>query len=250
MGSKLELFARRMDNMARTGGFSMILGMPGLGKSKAMHYLATRMGKNPDLTVAVMERPQSTLSDFYRELGERFGLSLKQNSRWISFNDLRAKWRRHIITTKARPVLLFDEAQLASTICLNELRILSANLFDSENLLTVVLAGDECLTDKLQNKDLLPLGTRIRTRLVLEPYTNDELLDYLNHILDRAGANHLITDEAKQVLAEHSCGNLRILAQSAEELLQAALAKNLTCIDESLYIETFSSNRLSRQRKQ
>ena len=82
---------------------------------------------------------------------------------------MREKWTAHIDTTLMRPILLIDEVQEMNTSVLNELRILTSTRFDSRTILSVVLAGDQRLAHKLRREDLLPLGSRIRTRLALEP---------------------------------------------------------------------------------
>jgi general secretion pathway protein A len=46
--------------------------------------------------------------------------------------------------------LLIDEAQEMEPAVLNELRILASTRFDSHNVLTVCLAGDNQLKKKLQ----------------------------------------------------------------------------------------------------
>ena len=60
---------------------------------------------------------------------------------------------------------------------LSELRLLASARFDSQALLCVVLCGDGRLLDKLRREDLIPLGSRIRTRLATGAATRDELLD-------------------------------------------------------------------------
>ena len=50
-------------------------------------------------------------------------------------------------------------------LILNELRLFSSACFDSQSLLCIVLAGDARLLDKLRREELIPLGSRIRTRL-------------------------------------------------------------------------------------
>lgn len=70
-----------------------------------------------------------------------------------------------------RPILLVDEAQEMNHIVLSELRLLSSTRFDSRSILGVVLVGDERLPDKLRREELVPLGSRLRTRLVLQPHT-------------------------------------------------------------------------------
>lgn len=47
--------------------------------------------------------------------------------------------------------------------------------------------------------------------------------------------------ELKTTLAEHAAGNLRVLSTMANELLALAARRELTQIDQKLYLETFAS---------
>jgi general secretion pathway protein A len=67
-----------------------------------------------------------------------------------------------------RVVLLVDEAQEMAPAALSELRLMASARFDSQPLLCVVLAGDARLIEKLRREELIPLGSRIRTRLATE----------------------------------------------------------------------------------
>ena len=51
-----------------------------------------------------------------------------------------------------------------------------ADRFDSRPLLSIVLAGDARLAEKLKRDELLPLGSRVRTRLAMEYATRDDLM--------------------------------------------------------------------------
>jgi general secretion pathway protein A len=88
----VENFSHRIHTMIPQGGFALITGDPGEGKSKTLHLIAHRLGSVPDLLVAVMERPQSMLADFYREMGELFGVNLTPLNRYGGFKALRARW--------------------------------------------------------------------------------------------------------------------------------------------------------------
>ena len=59
------------------------------------------------------------------------------------------------------------------TLC--ELHLLASARFDSQPLLCVVLAGDARLVDKLRREEMIPLGSRIRTRLATEHASREEL---------------------------------------------------------------------------
>ena len=236
-----DSFFFRLENIVLDGGFAMITGEPGLGKSKDLQLLSSKLKQIGDVVVGVMERPQSSLADFYRELGDLFGITLSVANRYGGFKALRAKWKAHISSTLFRPVLLIDEAQEMPTPCLSEIRLLGSIRFDSECLLTTVLCGDTRLTDRLRETPLLPLGTRIRSRLVLKPLSRDELQSLLDHLLHAAGAPSLMTDELKQTIVQHCAANPRILMHQCAELLDHAMRKNLSHLDEKLFFDTFGA---------
>jgi general secretion pathway protein A len=245
-----DKFFFRVENIVLDGGFAMITGDPGLGKSKALQLLSSKLRQIGDVVVGVMERPQSSLADFYRELGELFGITLSIANRYGGFKALRAKWKAHISSTLFRPVLLIDEAQEMPTSCLSEIRLLGSVHFDSDCLLTTVICGDTRLPDRLRETPLLPLGTRIRSRLVLSPLSRDELKALLEHLLSAAAAPHLMTDDLKQTIIEHCAGNPRILMQQCAELLENAMTKNLLVLDEKLFFDTFGAlNKPTKPRK-
>lgn len=72
---RLENFCWRIEHaQIREGGFAMIHGEPGTGKSVALRVLADRLARIPDVTVGVINHPQSNIADLYRELGDVFGV--------------------------------------------------------------------------------------------------------------------------------------------------------------------------------
>ena len=60
------------------------------------------------------------------------------------------RWQAHIQSTLTRPVLLVDEAQEMQLSVLAELRLLASADLDSQILLTIVLAGDGRLAERLR----------------------------------------------------------------------------------------------------
>jgi type II secretory pathway predicted ATPase ExeA len=122
---------------------------------------------------------------------------------------------------------------------LNELRLLSSTRFDARQLLAVVLSGDGRLIDKLRREELLPLGSRIRSRLKLDVAEPDELIAALEHLLAAAGNQTLMTPQLINTLSEHALGNYRVLTGLSGELLAAAAQKELPQLDEKLYFDVF-----------
>lgn len=234
-----DLFAHRVESLTRSGGFAMLTGEVGAGKSKAFQALSGRLGAVPDLVVGIMERPQSSPSDFYRELGRLFAVDLTPANRYGGFRALRERWESHLQTHLRHPVLLIDEAQEMPTACLSELRLLGSVHFDSRYLLTVVLAGDARLPERFRTRELQPLGSRIRTRLVLQPLEKTQLRELLEHLLDRAGNPGLVTEPLKEVLVKHSAGNPRVMCNIGADLLAAAADRDLPNLDDALFLQVF-----------
>lgn len=238
--ARIDSFCWRIEQgHVRDGGFALVAGDPGTGKSVALRILAGRLERLGEVTVGALEHPQSNIADFYREMGDLFGVQLRPHNRWCGFKGLRERWLAHIDTTMLRPVLLIDEAQEMQPAVMSELRILSSTNFDSRSILTVVLAGDSRLLEKLRKDELLPLGSRIRARLTMEYASRDELLACLRHLLKTAGNASLMTPELMAALCEHAHGNYRVLTTMASELLAAAAQCEATQLDEKLFFEVF-----------
>ncbi|HYO89301.1 MAG TPA: ATP-binding protein [Candidatus Limnocylindrales bacterium] len=238
---RVENFYWRIENaQIGEGGFAMVHGEPGSGKSVTLRLLAERLARMADITVGTINHPQSNLADFYREMGDVFAVPLRPHNRWGGFKVLRERWIAHLESTRRRAVLLIDEAQEMRPAVLCELRLLASARFDSQPLLCVVLAGDARLIEKLRRDELVPLGSRIRTRLALEHASRDELAACLCHLLGTAGNASLMTPQLRQTLCDHAAGNYRVLTTMAAELLAVAAQRDLAKLDEKLYLDVFS----------
>jgi len=234
---RIASFRWRVAQLAVEGGFALVTGNPGTGKSAALRILAEHLADQRDVTVGMISRPQANLADFYREMGDLFGAELRPHNRWGGTKILRQRWQTHIDSALSRPVLIIDEAQEMLPQVLSKLRLLSSARLDSHILLTVVLAGDGRLVERLRSEEFLPLDSRIRVRLPMERATPDVLQDCLRHLLAEAGAPTLMAPEVIATLADHAQGNLRSLMIMADELLAAAAERRAERIDEALLFE-------------
>lgn len=238
---RMESFCWRVEQLVGEGGFALVTAAPGMGKSVTLRVLAERLAGVRDVQVGILSRPQAGLADFYRELGELFGVELHPHNRWGGAKLLRERWQSHIDASISRPVLICDEAQEMILPVLNELRLLCSARLDSHLLLTVVLAGDQRLLERFRCEELLPLGSRMRVRLTLERATAEELQAMLQHALHKAGAAKLMTPELIVTLCDHAQGNPRALMNMAGELLARAVQTEAPQLDEKLFFELFSA---------
>jgi type II secretory pathway predicted ATPase ExeA len=240
----IEHFILRVETLASQGGFALITGDPGTGKSVALRLLVARLSNRPDIEVGVLTRPQSNVADFYRELGDLFRVPLRPHNRWAGAKDLRVRWTEQIQASLFRPVLVVDEAQEMTPAVFSELRLLSSSQLDSRSLLTVVLAGDERLTRQLRKDELAPIASRIRVRLMMKALDASQLAEVVRHVATEAGNPRLMSPELISALAEHAAGNLRALMILASELVDLGAQRGLAQLDEGLFLET-SLNALS-----
>jgi type II secretory pathway predicted ATPase ExeA len=244
---RIKHFAWRVEDLVMHGGFALVTGDVGAGKSAALRLLSSKLSPLREVIVGEVTRPQSRVTDFYREIGDLFGVPVSSSNRWGAYKTVRAKWQEHIQQTLFRPVLLIDEAQEMSPPLLSELRLLGSTKLDTCTIVTVVLCGDRRLEEKLRTPDLLPIASRIRTRLVLDVEAPDVLGTMLRHLLTAAGNASLMTDELQRTVCEHAAGNRRVLMNLCNELLALAVAKNAKRLDESLYLDmTNAEHRPSR----
>ena len=114
---KIESFAWRVEQLVQEGGFALISGESGTGKSVALRIVAQRLSALRDVLVGVVERPQSKSADFYRELGDIFSVQLRPSNRWGGFRALRERWKAHVAATRIKPVLLVDERKRWKRAC-------------------------------------------------------------------------------------------------------------------------------------
>lgn len=87
---RIETFCWRIEQLVGEGGFALVTGVPGAGKSVTLRIPAGRLGNQRDARIGIVTRPQAGLADFYREMGDLFGVELAPHNRWAGAKVLRS----------------------------------------------------------------------------------------------------------------------------------------------------------------
>ncbi len=101
----------------------------------------------------------------------------------------------------------------------------------------------------VRRDDLLPLGSRIRVRLIMTYADRDALMACLKHLQVTASNANLMSIELMQTLCDHAAGNYRVLTSMAAELLAWAAQQEIVQLDEKLYLDVFGSSSPAKTRK-
>ena len=110
-------------------------------------------------------------------------------------------------------------------------------------ILTVVLAGDRRLQERLRETDLLALDSRLRVRLPLDARLARGPRPVPAACVEKAGNPRLLTPGLLDTLIEHAGGNHRTLMAHAHELLLAGAEREAAQFDEAALLRSSSPRR-------
>jgi len=141
-----------------------------------------------------------------------------------------------LYTSGKTPVLIIDEAQLITDRrVFEELRLISNFQLDKENLLSIILVAQPDIRKKIRNKVYLPLRQRIGLYYHLGPLTEEEVREYIEFRLRKAGrVEPLFTDGAIKRIYLYSEGIPRVINNIANASLLEGMGREAYIIDEEI----------------
>lgn len=182
-----EALANLVWGLNTDGGFVVLTGEVGTGKTTLSRSLLGRVPKNTDIAYVINPRlsARELLATVCEELGD------PPVADEVSSKHLVDRINQLLLSAHARArrtVLVIDEAQSLSRDVLEQIRLLTNLETNERKLLQVVLIGQPELDVMLRRPDLRQLAQRITARYHLEPLQLSDLSECVRHRLKVAGA--------------------------------------------------------------
>jgi general secretion pathway protein A len=210
--------------IATRKGITLLVGEAGAGKTTLIRSAIARQADR--VHCVHLNNPTLTRSEFVEMLAEVFGLSDKARA---SKTDLLLELHKLLAERREAEeatVLIVDEAQSLPLELLEEIRLLANIETETEKLLTVIMAGQPELADRLNDRSLRQLKQRVALRCELRPLTAQETAAYLAGRIKAAGGigAQVFTREAVTRIHEFSGGIPRTISVIADNALLTGFA--------------------------
>ena len=205
-------------------GITVLIGEAGSGKTT---LIRTAIARQPDRVHCVhVQNPALTRTEFVETLAVRFALSpAARTSKAALLNELELLLRRRAQSGEST-VLIVDEAQSLPLDLLEELRLLVNIETNERKLLSMVLAGQPELANRLNEEGLRQLKQRVELRCELRPLTMLETMAYIAGRIKAAGGQdaRVFTREAMMTMHEYARGIPRTINVLADNALLSGFA--------------------------
>jgi general secretion pathway protein A len=233
-----EALSTLMYGLSTGKGVTALIGEAGTGKTTLLHAALETEACQHVRCVHLMN-PMLTRDEFIETLSVHFDLSAAAaRSKAALLHEfegvLRERCARGEITA-----LLVDEAQSMSDELLEEIRLLANAETTTEKLLSLVLAGQPELRERLNRRELRQLKQRITLRCEIPPFNVHDSASYIASRMRMAGGDavKIFTREAIVIIHERSGGIPRTISVMCDNALLTAFGMGRRVIDSEIVHE-------------
>jgi len=181
-----EALAHLLYGIGNDGGFVLLTGEVGTGKTTVCRALLDQLPESTD--VALILNPKYSSQELLASICDELGITYpNQETRIKHYIDALNKYLLQSHAQGRHTVLILDEAQNLGVDVLEQIRLLTNLETDCHKLLQIVLVGQPELLEQLLRPELRQLSQRITARFHLGALNRDELEGYISHRLAVAG---------------------------------------------------------------
>lgn len=228
-----EALAHLTYGLGETGGFVLLTGEVGTGKTTVSRCLLNQLPENTD--TAFILNPALTELELLATLCDELKISYGESPTLKQLTDRISAFLLENHSKGRNTVLIIDEAQHLKAEVLEQLRLLTNLETDTKKLLQVILIGQPELQQLLKRQELRQLAQRITARYHLLPLTIEEVALYVQHRLQVAGRHEpLFHKSAVKALHKHSGGIPRLINLLCERALMASYGQSKVPIDNKM----------------
>lgn len=216
---------QRIDYLIKTGGVMVLTGDVGIGKSTSLRWSLDQYHKSEIHNLYITANTGSS-NELYKQLCWGLNIGINTGSKSLLIKSFKDGIKELVEQQRCKIVITLDEASLLRTDIFAELHTATQFNYDSTNLFSLILAGQNSLLDKLKYRSSAPLASRVITRAHLSAITLDQMKDYIKHHMKIVGIKtNLFTESAVSAIYQGSGGMLR----KANSLARGSL---LACVIE------------------
>ena len=214
-------------------GIILITGEVGTGKTTLCKTLLNKL--SPNVKTSLILNPYFSEVQLLQAIVEDFGLEAKGKNRLAIIKELN-KFLVNISLAGSNAVLIIDEAQNLSARQLEQVRLLSNLETSQDKLLQIVLSGQPELNQKLNKFELRQLRQRIFVKYNLVPLKENEVKEYVEFRLRRAGAVQIdVLPESYKIIYEFSKGVPRLINMLCDRALLFGFVKEKNIFDGEIF---------------
>lgn len=190
----------------------------GMGKSCFCRLLLAQLNPRDFRPLYLIGQPVGA-PDLLRAVAEALGLDSSPR-KGKAAELLRQGLHKIAQAGGPHPIVTIDEAQQVPFDAIDFLRLVAESA--DRPLLSLVLVATDAFARQLARPALAPLAGRLTLRLKLQPLTQDQARDFIDHAFTTVGMNNLLAPDAFPPLFVASAGSPRRLGTLIAAALQRA----------------------------